>query len=44
MMFLGLDFGTSGARACVIDNAKAIAWKHHVTYPDPCPTIPDRLA
>lgn len=32
---LGLDFGTSGARACVIDNAKAIIWKHHITYPDP---------
>ena len=35
MMFLGLDFGTSGARACVIDNATVIVWQHRVTYPAP---------
>jgi len=40
MMFLGLDFGTSGARACVIDNAKTIVWKHHVTYLDPARQTP----
>src|SRR5665647_784886 len=40
MMFLGLDFGTSGARACVIDNAKIIVWKHHVTYLDPARQTP----
>jgi sugar (pentulose or hexulose) kinase len=39
-MYLGLDFGTSGARACVIDNAKAIVWEHHVTYLDPAKQSP----
>jgi len=34
MMFLGLDFGTSGARASVIDQDKAIVWEQHVDYPD----------
>jgi D-ribulokinase len=34
-MFLGLDFGTSGARACVIDNEKIIVWEQRVAYPDP---------
>ena len=34
-MFLGLDFGTSGARACVIDNEKTIVWEQRVAYPDP---------
>jgi len=33
-MFLGLDFGTSGARACVIDSNKAIVHEHHIAYPD----------
>jgi sugar (pentulose or hexulose) kinase/predicted GIY-YIG superfamily endonuclease len=33
--FLGLDFGTSGARACVIDDATAIVWQHRFTYPAP---------
>ena len=32
--YLGLDFGTSGARACIIDNDLAIAWEQHVAYPD----------
>jgi len=35
MMFLGLDFGTSGARACVIDSEKTIVWEQHVAYPYP---------
>jgi sugar (pentulose or hexulose) kinase len=35
MNFLGLDFGTSGARACVIDDATAIVWQHRFTYPAP---------
>ncbi len=39
-MYLGLDFGTSGARACVIDNEKSIVWKHHVTYRDPATLRP----
>lgn len=32
---LGLDFGTSGARACVLDDAGAIAHEGHVAYRDP---------
>jgi len=40
MMFLGLDFGTSGARACVIDSAKAIVWEQRVAYPDPAQQTP----
>jgi sugar (pentulose or hexulose) kinase len=34
MMFLGLDFGTSGARACVIDNGKTIVWEQRIAHPD----------
>lgn len=34
MMFLGLDFGTSGARACVIDDANSIVWEQRIAYPD----------
>lgn len=34
-MFLGFDFGTSGARACVIDHEKIIVWEQRVSYPDP---------
>lgn len=34
-MFLGLDFGTSGARACVIDRDKIIVWEMRVAYPAP---------
>jgi sugar (pentulose or hexulose) kinase len=33
MMFLGLDFGTSGARACVIDDDQAIVWEQRVAFP-----------
>lgn len=33
--YLGLDFGTSGARACIIDGDKAIVWKQRVAYPNP---------
>ena len=39
-MFLGLDFGTSGARACVIDHDKAIAWEQCVAYPNPAKQTP----
>ena len=35
MMFLGLDFGTSGARACVIESEKTIVWEQRVAYPNP---------
>ncbi|MGA9665481.1 MAG: FGGY-family carbohydrate kinase [Gallionella sp.] len=34
MMFLGLDFGTSGARACVIGIDKAIVWEQRIDFPD----------
>ena len=37
---LGLDFGTSGARACVIDPAKTIVWEQHVAYPDAATQTP----
>jgi D-ribulokinase len=39
-MFLGLDFGTSGARACVIDHEKTIAWEQRVAYPDAAQQTP----
>jgi len=39
-MYLGLDFGTSGARACVIGDDQSIAWQHHVTYLDPARQAP----
>ncbi len=34
MMFMGLDFGTSGARACVIDDSRSIIWEQRIAYPD----------
>lgn len=40
-MFLGLDFGTSGARGCVIDAASSIAWEQHVAYRNPEQQTPD---
>ena len=33
-MHLGLDFGTSGARACVVDAGGAIVHAERITYPD----------
>jgi len=38
--YLGLDFGTSGARACVIDAAKNIAYQNHLIYPHPAAQTP----
>lgn len=35
MYFLGLDFGTSGARGVIIDDAQAEIWSGHITYPHP---------
>ncbi|CAH1904603.1 D-ribulose kinase [Candidatus Nitrotoga sp. HW29] len=32
--YLGLDFGTSGARVCVVDKAGAITHEDHIFYPD----------
>jgi len=31
-MYLGLDFGTSGARACVIDKQRAVHWEQRIAY------------
>lgn len=39
-MFLGIDFGTSGARACVVGRDKTIVWEHRVAYPDPANQTP----
>jgi D-ribulokinase len=39
-MYLGLDFGTSGARACVIGNDKIIAWQQRISYPAPATQTP----
>lgn len=33
--FLGLDFGTSGARACVLDEAGEVAFESRAAYADP---------
>jgi sugar (pentulose or hexulose) kinase len=38
--YLGLDFGTSGARVCIIDNEKTIVWEQRVAYPDPAEQTP----
>lgn len=35
IFFLGLDFGTSGARACVLDEAGEIAFESRAAYADP---------
>lgn len=32
--YLGLDFGTSGARVCVVDKVGAISHEDHIFYPD----------
>lgn len=39
-MFLGLDFGTSGARACAIDSANSIVWEQRIAYPDAAAQTP----
>ena len=33
-MYLGIDFGTSGARACVIEAQKSVCWEQRFAYPD----------
>jgi D-ribulokinase len=38
--YLGLDFGTSGARACAIDDAKSVVWKERVAFPDAASQTP----
>ena len=32
--YLGLDFGTSGARVCVVDKVESIIHEDHIFYPD----------
>ncbi|MGA7750645.1 MAG: carbohydrate kinase, partial [Gallionella sp.] len=39
-MYLGLDFGSSGARACVIDHEEAIVWERRVAYTEPSAQTP----
>ena len=34
-MYLGLDFGTSGARACVLDESETLVYQGHISYCDP---------
>lgn len=34
MYYLGLDFGTSGARAAIIDATEQVVWSAHTTYTD----------
>ncbi len=41
MMFLGLDFGTSGARACIINPAQHVIWQQHCAYLNPETQTPD---
>jgi len=38
--FLGLDFGTSGARACVMDGVRSTVWEQRITYPDAAAQTP----
>ncbi|MGB9093710.1 MAG: FGGY-family carbohydrate kinase [Gallionella sp.] len=40
MRYLGLDFGTSGARACVIARNKSVIWEQRIEYPDPARQTP----
>lgn len=40
MMHLGLDFGTSGARACAIDERRAIVHEQRVAYAHPARQTP----
>lgn len=40
-MYLGLDFGTSGARACVLDETGAIAHEDRIAYRDAAAQNPE---
>ena len=40
-MFLGLDFGTTGARACVVDSAGVITHSDHIDYHNPATQTPE---
>lgn len=39
-MFLGLDFGTSGARSCVIDAQQSLVWSQRISYPNAASQTP----
>lgn len=39
-MYLGLDFGTSGARACVIDEDNSVVWEQRFAYASPSTQTP----
>ena len=38
--YLGLDFGTSGARACVITRDRSLVWEQRAAYPEPSGQTP----
>ncbi len=38
--FLGIDFGTSGARVCAVDAHKNICWEQRVVYQNPATQTP----
>ncbi len=40
-MYLGLDFGTSGARACVLDESGKIVHQNSIAYPDVARQTPE---
>lgn len=40
-MYLGLDFGTSGARACAIDDDLNVCWDQRFTYTNPTAQTPE---
>lgn len=40
-MYLGLDFGSSGARACVLDQAGGIMHEDRINYPDAAEQTPE---
>ncbi|MDH2919517.1 MAG: FGGY-family carbohydrate kinase, partial [Sideroxydans sp.] len=40
--FLGIDFGTSGARACVIAEDKSVCWEQRVSFADAANQTPQQ--
>lgn len=39
-MFLGIDFGTSGVRACAISADKSVCWEQRVSFANPAAQTP----